>query len=333
GIVAASSRLLTWDGGRIDFAGTSLNFYGHAWKVGDGDPDLDRYAQNRPILAPSGGAMIIDRAIFLDVGGFDEDFFAYFEDVDLGWRLWVMGYRVTLAANSVAYHVHQGSWGKVQMAKRLVLYERNAIMGMVKNYDDESLARLLPVALMLLLRRAYLYAAPRLQEAAYRPPNGAGEPPPRVEAPPAPPPSQAYSAAYYWRVAWQTLRAGGARALWRRIRLELARRPLPGGRELAARLVQPALKRHFQPVSPLTVSLLLAGNDIAKELPQLMEKRAFIQARRRRPDAEILKLFGAPFQTNHAAPAYRQSQDSLVELFGITELFPGANHPPEVNDP
>ena len=39
------------------------------------------------MLFACGGSMIVDRAAFLDAGGFDETFFAYFEDVDLGWRL------------------------------------------------------------------------------------------------------------------------------------------------------------------------------------------------------------------------------------------------------
>ena len=47
--------------------------------------------------------------VFLDAGGFDADYFAYFEDVDLGWRLWVMGERVALCPAAVAYHHHNGT--------------------------------------------------------------------------------------------------------------------------------------------------------------------------------------------------------------------------------
>ena len=48
--------------------------------------------------------MLIHRDTFLEVGGFDPEYFAYFEDVDLGWRLWVLGYRVVYAPDAVVRH-------------------------------------------------------------------------------------------------------------------------------------------------------------------------------------------------------------------------------------
>ena len=57
--------------------------------------------------------MLIHRDIFLEVGGFDESFFAYFEDVDLGWRLWLMGYRV-VASLAIAIEWLSGNRARPQ---------------------------------------------------------------------------------------------------------------------------------------------------------------------------------------------------------------------------
>ncbi len=56
------------------------------------------------ILSAKGASMLIRIEIFIKLGGFDEKFFITFEDVDLGWRTWIIGYRVVVVPNSVVYH-------------------------------------------------------------------------------------------------------------------------------------------------------------------------------------------------------------------------------------
>ena len=97
--------------------------------------------------------MLIARDAYLDAGGFDRDFFAYFEDVDLGWRLSLLGYRTVLAPAAVTYHRLHGTAGRIAFAQRLRLYERNALAMIYKNYEDESLRRVLPAAIALSLLR------------------------------------------------------------------------------------------------------------------------------------------------------------------------------------
>jgi GT2 family glycosyltransferase len=115
---------------------------------------------SRPFLFACGGAMLIRRDLFLEVGGFDPDYFAYFEDVDLGWRLWLLGHRVVYAPRAVVYHRHHGSWQTVNDAKKWLLAERNTLYTIVKNYEDDHLARILPAALLLILQRAFLDIRP-----------------------------------------------------------------------------------------------------------------------------------------------------------------------------
>ncbi len=91
--------------------------------------------------------------VFAAVGGFDERYFMFFEDVDLGWRLWLLGYEVRYVPASLVYHRHHGSMTAVRPWREHYLLERNALFTIYKNYDDENLARLLPAALALAIRR------------------------------------------------------------------------------------------------------------------------------------------------------------------------------------
>ena len=66
---------------------------------------MDRGFDNTALVgAPSGAACVIRKRDFLAVGGFDDTYFAYFEDVDLGWRLWRSGRTVIYVPAAVAYH-------------------------------------------------------------------------------------------------------------------------------------------------------------------------------------------------------------------------------------
>ena len=58
----------------------------------------------RRISSARGASMLIKKKIFEKLGHFDESFFVSFEDVDLGWRSWILGYRVVIAPNSIVYH-------------------------------------------------------------------------------------------------------------------------------------------------------------------------------------------------------------------------------------
>jgi GT2 family glycosyltransferase len=83
----------------------------------------------------SGASMIMPRSLFLKIGGFDADFFAYFEDVDLCWRAWLAGYRILLIPSSRVYHKLGATTGPFLKAERLFLGERNRLQSMLKNLE------------------------------------------------------------------------------------------------------------------------------------------------------------------------------------------------------
>jgi GT2 family glycosyltransferase len=152
---AVASRILDWNGQRVDFAGGVLSFLGHSWQVDFGEPS-SKVCREGPLLFPCGASALFDRAVFLDAGGFDEDFFAYFEDVDLGWRLNLFGHTVVLAPAAVTYHRLYGTSSRWAAAQRVRLFERNALAMIYKNYEAETLARILPAAVALSLMRGLM---------------------------------------------------------------------------------------------------------------------------------------------------------------------------------
>lgn len=321
GVVCASSKILDWDGSRIDFGGTLLQFLGHGRADGYQDPDLSAYDQVHYILAPCGGAMLIDRQLFLGIGGFDEDFAAYFEDVDLGWRLWILGHKVVFAPQSICYHVHFGSFSNQPEAKLQYLYERNALYTIIKNYEKRYLDKVLPLALLLQARRAYLFgqmsgidpAEPRFSLSAAA-----------VVSTPMP---ARYDARYYLGEAWHTFRNDGLSVLRSKIRGELARRRRQTGTETISR--GPTSQQ--QSLFWIQQAYLAATNDVVENYAALMEKRADIQGKRRRADQEIFETVRAlSFDVCLNKPEYRQTFQVMLELFGIQELF-GEAFDPEIS--
>ena len=148
-VKCAGAKILNWDGTQIDFGGSAAHFAGYAYQVGYQQPAsaFDDTQVERMLFA-CGGAMMIDRRVFLDAGGFDEDFFMCYEDLDLGWRLWLLGHEVVFAREAVVFHRHHGSLDGVAAYRRQVLYKRNSLFTLIKNYDDRNLAAVLPAVLL-----------------------------------------------------------------------------------------------------------------------------------------------------------------------------------------
>jgi GT2 family glycosyltransferase/glycosyltransferase involved in cell wall biosynthesis len=153
-IAAVASKVLDWDGARIDYVDGGLTWYGMGYKPHVGKPDDGAHDTARDVLFGTGAALLVRREVFTQLGGFDERFFMFCEDVDLGWRLNLRGYRVRYEPASIAYHRHHASLRGVDPARETYLLERNALAALYKNVSDETLAAVLPAALALAVRRA-----------------------------------------------------------------------------------------------------------------------------------------------------------------------------------
>ena len=156
-VVASGSKVLSIDGKKLDFVGGMINFEGKGFQIDYGVPvEEDNYNKYAFLPFVNGGAMLVNRRIFLDVGGFDEDFFAYYEDVDFGWRLWVLGYKVIFSPKSIVYHHHHGTSKEFGEDKLRFLKERNSLYSVFKNYDDSNLARVLSGSLANIFSRIFV---------------------------------------------------------------------------------------------------------------------------------------------------------------------------------
>jgi GT2 family glycosyltransferase len=153
-IGSVASKVLDWDGKLIDYVDGSLTWFGMGYKREVEKPDSSAYDVAKDVLFGTGAAMFVRAALYREVGGFDERFFMFYEDVDLGWRLNLLGYRVRYVPTSIAYHRHHVTMKKFGSFRESYLLERNALLAMYKNYDDESLAVALPAAMALSVRRS-----------------------------------------------------------------------------------------------------------------------------------------------------------------------------------
>ncbi len=153
-IGCVASKVLDWDGTHIDYVDAALTWFGMGYKPGAGQPFTGEGAEPADVLFATGAAMIMRTRLFEEVGGFDERFFMFYEDVDLGWRLNLLGHRVRYVPTSVVRHRHHASVAAYGEHSEWFLLERNALLAMYKNLSDEALARILAPAMALSIRRS-----------------------------------------------------------------------------------------------------------------------------------------------------------------------------------
>ncbi|HEX2084681.1 MAG TPA: glycosyltransferase family 2 protein [Solirubrobacteraceae bacterium] len=109
----ATKMVLLDDPGTIDDAGDELRRDGVAHQRGHGRPDDGRFDEPGEAFSACAGAAVYRRRAVLAVGGFDERLFSYLEDVDLGLRLRLAGWRCAYEP-AVARHARHGSSGQLE---------------------------------------------------------------------------------------------------------------------------------------------------------------------------------------------------------------------------
>ena len=128
-----ASKILLSDSGRIDKAGHLIFPDGQNRGRGSGEVDRGQFDQIRDCLFPDGCAAIFRRRVLQQTGGFDEDFFAYGDDADLGLRARLLGWECRFVPQAVVYHQHSATSGPYSMQK-IYWVERNRLWLAVKTF-------------------------------------------------------------------------------------------------------------------------------------------------------------------------------------------------------
>lgn len=154
--MVACLQISLTDPSKLDGAGDCYLAYGYAWRGGFGHA-AGKAPQAGECFAPCGAAALYPRRLFLDSGGFDERYFCYHEDVDLAFRLRLMGERCQFVPEAVVRHAGSGLSGR---ASPFSVFHgvRNGVWTYVKNMPGGLLLLTLPVwflgSLLLLARGA-----------------------------------------------------------------------------------------------------------------------------------------------------------------------------------
>ncbi len=129
------SHMLKHGTDKMDGTGDIYHVCGSAWRRDYGVPSLKVDREAGEIFSPCAAASFICKDIFSEVGGFDENFFAYFEDVDLGFRLQLKGYGSLYVPNAVVEHVGSATTSRYS---DFAIYhsQRNLIWSYVRNMPD-----------------------------------------------------------------------------------------------------------------------------------------------------------------------------------------------------
>lgn len=117
----------------INSTGICVDLAGIAWDCRGGEADDDSDQAPRDVFGPCGGAALYRREMLEEIGLFDEDFFAYLEDVDLAWRARRAGWRALYVPSARVLHHHSATGVEGSPFKSFHL-GRNKIWLLVKNY-------------------------------------------------------------------------------------------------------------------------------------------------------------------------------------------------------
>lgn len=130
---SVASKMITMNNKNIlDSAGDLYTIIGWGINKGSGR-NINSYNKPSTIFSACAGACIYKRAVFDKIGLFDENHFAYLEDIDVGWRALRYGYRNYYEPSAICYHVGSGSSGSKYNEFKIKLSSRNSIYINYKN--------------------------------------------------------------------------------------------------------------------------------------------------------------------------------------------------------
>jgi len=291
---AVGGRILSADGKKVDFAGGSVNLLGWGFQMGHGEPaGEDDFVAHQRLPFACGGNFAVRAKTFDEVGGFDGDYFAFYEDVDLGWRLRLMGHEIGYTDDAVVLHNVGKTGGLIDPALKWFLQERNALQTIIKNYSDEVLEQVLPIAFALVGVRATVLSGLDGGDIAHD------------------------HAWREWVLGREIPPIEEPHGVWRGI-MDQVKESVKSGMKASRKA---SLPHGYLPLDSRGVAGLMALEWCLDNWDVLMEKRAKVQATRVKSDREILPIFDDPLRPVLGHP---REVEAMKPLEGVlNELMRG----------
>jgi len=131
----------------INSSGNMINILGLGYSRGRGERDLGQYEEFETICYTSGACTFSSSKIIKKIGQIDEIFFAYHDDLEYGWRAWLLGIPSYYEPKSVIYHL--GSSTLKWTNKKFFLLERNRWICLLFLYSRKTLIKIFPLLIIL----------------------------------------------------------------------------------------------------------------------------------------------------------------------------------------
>ncbi|OIO46857.1 MAG: hypothetical protein AUJ28_01660 [Parcubacteria group bacterium CG1_02_37_51] len=151
-IGAVQSKLRLWPAKeKLNTVGNKIHFLGFGYGQASGEIDTGQYDQIKEINYPSGAAVLLRVSMLKKIGLFDDQMFMYLEDLDLGWRIWLTGYRCVYQPASMIYHKYEFD----RSMKQVYYFERNRLLCLYRNYHWLTLILLFPAWFLMEFGQLY----------------------------------------------------------------------------------------------------------------------------------------------------------------------------------
>lgn len=147
--IVIGQSLLIQPNGKVDSSGDFIDDIGRAYS----NHNVPKEIQN--ILSARAACMMVRKDAFLDLEGFDESYFASFEDVELGWKAWLWGYKVVIVPSSVVYHTVGQT---IQQISKTIAFHgtKNNIVLRLTNFDFyDSIKSILLMGIIILTKKIF----------------------------------------------------------------------------------------------------------------------------------------------------------------------------------
>ena len=160
----AQPKLLTMGTDRFNYAGDLISPFGFLIERARGVKDYGQFDKVEKIFGLNIASAFFRKEVFEKLGGFDEDYYLYWEETDLAWRAWLAGYEVLFVPSVTVWHAY-GTKEKNELyyEHRKKFYQttylgsRNMITTLIKNLELKNLIFILPTNISCWLIISFLF--------------------------------------------------------------------------------------------------------------------------------------------------------------------------------